>query len=91
MQYTILSDSKMQVTKAFGLAYQLSEDQVAAMKRTNFDVEDHSGETHHLLPVPAVYLVNSREITGFQYVNPDYTARIDEKRLLKEARSAIQR
>ncbi|HUE95302.1 MAG TPA: peroxiredoxin-like family protein, partial [Longimicrobiaceae bacterium] len=41
--YQLLSDSEMSATRAFGLAFQLSEEEVAGYARAGFDLEDASG------------------------------------------------
>ena len=65
-RYQLLSDSKMTVTAAFGLAYKLDDDTVTMMKEKYYsDIEGDSGEKHHLLPVPAVYLVDSHGVLWF--------------------------
>ena len=85
-KYQLLSDSKMFVSRAFGLAYKVPDNEVIMMKeKFNTDIEGDSGETHHLLPVPAVYLIDSKGIFGFQYVNPDHTVRMESNELLKIA------
>jgi peroxiredoxin len=89
-KYELLSDSLMTVTKAFGLAYKVPDDMVNSMKTSyGVDLEGDSGEKHHLLPVPAVYLVDEHGVFGFQYVNPDYTVRMDSQELLKIARKKM--
>ncbi len=91
-KYQLLSDSKMTVAKAFGLAYKLDDDTVKMMKeKFNTDIEGDSGETHHLLPVPAVYLVDSSGVFGFNYVNPDFTVRMDSNELLRIAQKKYAR
>lgn len=82
MNYTRLSDSRMDASKAFGIAYQVDDETVQQYKNNGMDLEERSGYSHHLLPVPAVFLANSEGIIEFQYVNPDYTIRIDKNLLL---------
>lgn len=77
LEYTLLSDSPMDLTKAFGLAYKVDEKTVNQYKENGMDLKKNSGYDHHLLPVPAVYLINPDGLITFQYVNPDYTTRID--------------
>jgi peroxiredoxin len=90
--YQLLSDSKMTVTQAFGLAYKLDDETVAMMKEKFFtDIEGDSGENHHLLPVPAVYLADSHGVFGFQHANPDFTVRMDSQELLRIARERINK
>lgn len=82
LNYTLLSDSRMDASKAFGIAYQVDAETVQKYKNSGLDLEERSGYAHHLLPVPAVFLANSEGIIEFQYVNPDYTIRIDKNLLL---------
>lgn len=90
-RYQLLSDSKMLVTQAFGLAYQLDNSTVTLMKeKFNSDIEADSGEKHHLLPVPAVYLADAQGVFGFQHVNADFTIRMDSQELLRIARERVK-
>jgi peroxiredoxin len=90
-RYQLLSDSTMNVTKAFGLAYQLDDQTVAMMKeKFNTDIEGDSGEKHHLLPVPAVFLADAKGVFGFQHFNPDFTVRMDSQELLKVAQERLK-
>lgn len=58
-------------------------------KKMENDLEKDSGYDHHLLPVPAVYLINPDGLITFQYVNPDYTTRINSEVLLTAARACL--
>ena len=85
LKYTLLSDSPMELTKAFGLAYKVDGTTVKRYKDNGIDLEDSAGYDHHLLPVPAVYLINPDGLITFQYVNPNYQTRINSKILLTAA------
>lgn len=87
LQYTLLSDSPMNLTKAFGLAFKVDESTVKRYKGMGIDLEKNSGYDHHLLPVPAVYLINPDGLITFQYVNPDYKTRINGDVLLTAAKA----
>lgn len=87
LEYTLLSDSPMNLTKAFELAYKVDESTVKKYKKAGLDLEKNSGYDHHLLPVPAVYLVNPDGLITFQYVNPDYKTRINSDVLLSAAKA----
>lgn len=84
--YTLLSDSPMNVSKAFGIAFKVDQETIDRYKSIGLDLEKDSGYDHHLLPVPAVYIVNTDGIVKFNYVNPDYKERINGEVLLKAAR-----
>jgi peroxiredoxin len=86
-RYVLLSDSFMGVCTAFGLAYKVPDDEVIMLRdKFNSDLEGDSGQKHHLLPVPAVYLVDDKGVFGFQYSNPDFTVRMDSQELLHIAK-----
>jgi len=88
--YTLLSDSKMEATKAFGLAFKVDDETVKLYKEQyKIDLEGDSGETHHLLPVPAAYVVSTSGNIKFSYSNPDYKVRVDVKDLLDAAKGAV--
>ncbi len=88
IHYTILSDSKMNAARAFGLAFQVDEDTVHRYKKDyKIDLEADSGETHHMLPVPAAYIVDGTGLISFVYYNANYKTRIDPQLLLEKAQT----
>lgn len=87
LSYTLLSDSDMEASKAFGLAFKVDSATVERYKNNGMDLEERSGHEHHLLPAPAVFLVNPDGLITFQYVNPDYKTRIKSEVLLSAAKA----
>ncbi|MEO1023198.1 MAG: peroxiredoxin-like family protein [Bacteroidota bacterium] len=85
LSYTLLSDSPMAVTKAFGLAYKVNDATVKRYKSVGLDLEADSGYDHHLLPAPAVYIIGSDGKVKFNYVNPNYKERVPGDILLSAA------
>lgn len=85
-----LSDSRLEAAMAMGVAYHASDETVKGLKGYGIDIEDASGETHHLLPVPSVFILDTSGKIRFQYVNPDYKVRIDGETLLAAARAALE-
>ena len=75
----------MEAAKRFGLAFEIKNEGFQKM------LEEHSGETHHLLPVPAIFIVDRERKIHFQYVNPDYKIRIDPQTVLAAARATAKR
>lgn len=88
--YTLLSDSPMKVTKAFGLAFKVDSKTVERYKSLGIDLEADSGYDHHLLPAPAVYIINTEGIVRFNYVNPNYRERINGDVLLSAAKAYFE-
>ena len=83
--YTILSDSSLSATRGFGLAFQVPDELVERYKEWDIDLEVASGETHHVLPAPATFIIGTDGIIQFQYTNPDYKVRLHPSVLLAAA------
>ncbi len=79
----------MNAAKAFGIAFKVTGKQMTKMLNFGFDIEEASGEDHHLLPVPSVFLINTDGSINFSYVNPDYKVRLDPALLLKAIETAL--
>jgi len=84
--YTLLSDSRMEAARAYGIAFQLDEAGVARYAGYGIDLEDASGEKHHQLPVPSVFLIDAQGRVAWRYSDPDYRVRPDNDTLLAAAR-----
>ncbi len=89
LDYLLLSDSKMIGARAFGLAFQVAKE---TLERKNFgaELENASGEKHHLLPVPAAFVVGTDSTIKFEYVNPNYLVRIKPDLLLAAAKATLE-
>ena len=84
--YQLLSDSDMTLTKAFGLAFQVDDPTIERYRGFGIDLDKASGRSHHLLPVPAVYIVDTKGVIRFAHWNPDYKTRLEAQELLKAAK-----
>ncbi len=87
LTYTLLSDAPMTAAKAFGIAFKMDDKTVERYKSYDIDIEKDSGYDHHLLPAPAVFLVDQEGTIKFSYVNPNYKERIDGGILLAAAKA----
>jgi len=83
--YTMYSDSSLQATRAFGIAFQVEDELVERLLKWNIDLEKVSGENHHVLPAPATYIIGKDGVINFAYVNPNYKARLHPDVLLAAA------
>jgi peroxiredoxin len=84
--YALYSDSTLSAARAFGIAFQLSDDDVRMYLEYGIDLEAASGRKHHQLPVPSVFLVEAGGAIRWVYSNPDYEIRPDNAAILKAAR-----
>ena len=91
IEYTLLSDPKLKAARAMGVAYKVDDETYDAYKnKLGADLEERSGERHHLLPVPSVFLLDTEGVIRFEYVNPNYRIRIPPEVLLAAARTALE-
>lgn len=89
--YALLSDSTADAIKAFGLAFRVDDTTLARYRGFGIDLEQASGAAHHVLPVPAVYVVDRSGRILFVYWNADYKQRLDPAKVVDTARAATQR
>lgn len=83
--HTIYSDSSLDATRAFGLAFRVDDKLNERYLGYGIDLERASGENHHVLPAPATYIIGTDGIINFAYVNPDYKVRLHPDVLLAAA------
>jgi len=87
--YTVLSDSRLQATRGFGIAFQLPDDLVERYLGYGIDLEAATGETHHVLPAPSTFIIGMDGLIRFEYTNPDYKVRLHPDVLLAAAKAYI--
>ena len=89
LSYTLLSDSDMKAASLFGVAFKLDDETVARYEEHELDIESASGRNHHMLPVPAVFVLDRNGRITFSYVNPDYKVRLDPELMVAAAKAAL--
>jgi len=86
LDYTLLSDADAELTRAFGLAFKVGQPTIEQYKGYGIDLEASSGYDHHILPVPAVYLIDTAGRIRFAFWDADYKNRLSGQKLLAVAR-----
>ncbi len=84
LTYQLLSDSKMEASQAFGIAF------VNKSKMLTKILERASGEKHHQLPVPSVFIVGKDGVIKFVHFDPNYRKRIEPDALIAAAKEALE-
>lgn len=76
VKYTLLSDSKGELIKAVGIAFEAPENYKSI-------INVHSnGANSNFLPVPSVFVVDTNSGILFEYVSPDFKHRISAELLV---------
>ena len=87
LSYTLVSDHRAEAIKAFGIGFVLDAETTDKYATFGIDIDRASGEKHHGLPVPSVFIVDSQGIIQFEYVHPDYKVRVPSEVILSAARA----
>ncbi|MFT7008056.1 MAG: peroxiredoxin [Colwellia sp.] len=89
LNYQLLADFNSVTSQAFGLAYyasqKITDRYMAAMHLNNPLQQNKAGDKRLVLPVPAIYVIDSTGLVQFNYVNPNFKVRLHEELLLKAA------
>ncbi|MBL4941561.1 MAG: AhpC/TSA family protein [Colwellia sp.] len=89
LNYQLLADFNSVISQAFGLAFyssqKVTDRYVAALDLKNPLQKNKAGDQRLVLPVPAIYVVDSKGLVQFNYVNPNFKVRLHETLLLKAA------
>lgn len=91
LDYTLLSDAKADALRAFGIGYRLDDETYAKYQEYGIDLEKSSGEDHHALPVPSVFIVDADGVLQFSYSHPDYKIRVPGSVILAAAKAIAER
>jgi len=90
LSYSLYSDQDMTAAMAMGIAFRLDDETIEKYKAYGVDLEKDSGRTHHMLPVPAAFVVDTKGVIRYAYVNPDYKVRVEPEVLVEAAKKALE-
>lgn len=82
LDYELLSDSELNLATSFGLSFRVDDETYKKYLGYGINLEEASGKIHHSLPMPAIYVLDRDGLVHFNYVNPNYKVRFNEKILL---------
>ena len=82
--YTILSDADIDAAKALGIAFMADPDYIARREASG-DIDGSSMKNYGVLPVPAVYVIDTDGKVTYSFVEADYKVRLQADDLVKAA------
>lgn len=83
LTFEVLSDSKNQVAKQFGLVFTLAEELRPIYTQFGIDIPAYNGDSTFELPIPATYVVAPNGKIIHSFANVDYTQRLDPREVIK--------
>jgi peroxiredoxin len=90
LDYTLLSDSKAEAIKAFGIAFKVDDKTIKKYLNYGIDLEKSSGESHHVLPVPSVFILDRAHVLQFSFTHPDYRVRVPGDVIMAAAKAIAE-
>ena len=87
--YNIISDPKAESLKEFKIINKLSDKLVSMYKSSySIDVEADSGEKHHMIAHPAVFIINKGKIV-FSDIHLNYKQRTENSEIIKALKQLV--
>jgi peroxiredoxin len=80
--FPVLSDSGMQVMKAYKVQFEVDESTIKKYKGYGIDFNEANGSNGTNLPVPATYVIGQNGIIRYVFYNTDYRQRATVKDIL---------
>ena len=90
LDYKIYSDADAQAAIALGIAFKASDGLINGRISKGQDIEDSSMLKHGVLPVPAVYAIDTSGTIRFDFVEPDFKVRLQADELLAVAKELAE-
>jgi peroxiredoxin len=72
LSYTLLSDADLSFSKQFGLAYKAPMEKWELLLKST-----HGKDIDLLLPVTSVFILDTKGLIQFEYINPDFHQRMN--------------
>ena len=80
--FSIIQDKGYKIMKAYDVNYTVNEVMFAKLKSFGVDLEKNNGNTDHVLPVPATYVIDRSGKIIFVHFDKDYTKRASVSSIL---------
>lgn len=80
--FSIIQDKGYTIMKAYGVNYVVDPEMYAKLKGYGVDLEKNNGNTDHVLPVPATYVIDRSGKIIYVHFDKDYTKRASVSAIL---------
>lgn len=80
--FSIIEDKGYKIMKAYDVNYVLDQGTVTKYKGYGIDLDQNNGNTDHMLPVPATYVIDKTGKLAFVHFDKDYRNRASIKTIL---------
>jgi peroxiredoxin len=81
--FSLIQDKGYKIMKAYDVNYVVDDNLMAKLKNYGVDIDKNNGNTDHVLPVPATYVIDSSGKIIFVHFDKDYRNRAAVSTILK--------
>lgn len=74
--FSLIHDDGYKIMKDYKVDYVMDQAMVTKYKGYGVDLEANNGNTDHMLPVPATYIIDKKGKITYVHFNKDYTKRL---------------
>ncbi len=82
LTFEVLSDLGNEVSRQFGLVFQVPENLRVIYEGFGIDLTTTQGNDHFELPIPGTFVVDRHGIVAKAFVDPDYTKRLEPSEIV---------
>lgn len=82
LNFTLLSDPKLEVSRKFGIVYEMPKVTNDAILELGFDIAKYNGTEKTELPLSATYVVDKTGKIVYAFLDPDYKKRAEPSLLI---------
>ncbi|TWI97133.1 peroxiredoxin [Mucilaginibacter frigoritolerans] len=80
--FSIIQDKGYTIMKAYQVNYTVDAELLGKLKNYGVDLEKNNGNTDHVLPVPATYVIDQSGKITYVHFDKDYTKRASVKSIM---------
>lgn len=84
LDFTVLSDPQLVVSKKFGIVYEMPKVTNDAVLELGFDIAKYNGMEKAELPLSATYIINKKGKIVYAFLEPDYKKRAEPNQIIAE-------
>ncbi|WP_448702673.1 peroxiredoxin-like family protein [Mucilaginibacter sp. AW1-3] len=81
--FSLVHDEGYKIMQAYDVNYKVDDQLYGKLKTYGIDLEKGNGNTDHVLPVPATFIINKSGKIVFAQFDPDYTKRASVSQMLQ--------
>jgi len=89
--FRILSDGDLALIEAFHVVNKVEGEQLEMFRKYGVDLEGRSGKKHHVIAVPALFLIDQQGVVRWAHSDPTYTVRPTTAQILAAIDAALRR